>query len=335
MSVADRAGNITSAARDEIVSRRFPADVLVTDEPFTLPHSVPQLRAQPGDGSITVSWEAPTDTGSGPLTGYTLEVSSEDGQRPFLVQVPTSTRTVTATGLRNAAPYSVFVVAQNRFGPGYGSPIENVVPGPGPVVRDVRAVPGTGSVTVSWRRPTPDRYGRVVAYEVLAYRHNGAHPEAPVRFTTSATKQRITGLTNDISYSFSVRAITASETGPLSARSAPVVPRATPDAPTRVRAQPGDGSALLLWRRPAFTGQGRITGYEITTWQVDAPRTTIRVPANPTWRRMTGLTNGVRYQFLVRAINAAGTGADSEYSNVVTPSPRPASSAQAASGSGH
>lgn len=219
---------------DELVSRHLPVDVLVRSEEFVLPGAPPEPRAQAGNESITVTWESPAETGSGPITLYTVVLSSEDEIRPFVFRVLPSTRSITATGLRNDVEYYITVKAHNRFGAGYSSAyIADIFPGPGPEVTDVRATPGTASAIVSWRRPPPDGSGRVIGYEVIPYLDSSALP--PIRFRSSATRQRITGLTNGERYSFAVRAITAAGTGRRSARSAYVVPRGTPAAPNPVQ----------------------------------------------------------------------------------------------------
>jgi alpha-tubulin suppressor-like RCC1 family protein len=67
------------------------------------------------------------------------------------------------------------------------------------------AIPGDGRATVSWDRSLGDAGDRAVAYEVQAF--NGSIGLPAVRFSSTATTQPMTGLTNGTAYTFRVRSI--------------------------------------------------------------------------------------------------------------------------------
>lgn len=81
-------------------------------------------------------------------------------------------------------------------------------------------------------------------------------------------------------------------------------PVTVPTAPQNFTAEPGDGQVTLSWDAPANDGGSAITKYQVSKddgagW-TDAGLSTSYI--------FTGLTNGVEYTFLVRAVNSAGPG---------------------------
>ena len=88
---------------------------------------------------------------------------------------------------------------------------------------------------------------------------------------------------------------------------------AAPAAPTGLTATPGDGRIQLSWTAPADTGGAAIDYYVIYQNGVDVAH----VPGTST--TITGLTNGVSYNFAVAAHNSAGTSA---MSTVVSSTPQ-------------
>jgi hypothetical protein len=98
-----------------------------------------------------------------------------------------------------------------------------------------------------------------------------------------------------------------------------------PGAPAGVAGTVGNASVSLAWRAPASDGGSPITNYVIEYSSNNGTRwTTFDRSASPALSAtVTGLTNGLRYVFRVSAVNAAGTGAPSVNSAVVTPQPIP------------
>ena len=94
-------------------------------------------------------------------------------------------------------------------------------------------------------------------------------------------------------------------------------PITTPTAPTNLVATVGDGQVSVAFTAPTDNGGSAITDYE---YQLDdgsfvsAGTTTSPVV-------ITGLTNGTSYNIKLRAVNAAGAGAESAAVTANTPSP--------------
>lgn len=102
---------------------------------------------------------------------------------------------------------------------------------------------------------------------------------------------------------------------------------APPSAPLNVTATAGDASASLTWLAPV--NHQPVTSYTVhnslASNGVPVPDATVTALAGstivPTTATVTGLVNGVTYQFAVLAGNAQGSGPLSTPSNPVTPQP--------------
>ena len=114
--------------------------------------------------------------------------------------------------------------------------------------------------------------------------------------------------------------------GKLFEVSAPNVggPAATvPGAPTGVVAAAGDASATVSWLAPVSDGGSAVTGYVVTPFVGAMAQTPVVFSSTATTQSVTGLVNGTGYAFRVAAVNAIGTGPESEASNVVVPATVP------------
>jgi hypothetical protein len=271
------------------------------------------VTALPGLGSVSLTWSAPGSDGGSAVTGYAVV--------PYLNGVPQAPQLSTGTtklvtGLLAGTTYTFKVQAQNVAGLGPASSASSPVAtfGPPGAPTAVAATAGNSAANVTWSPPAGNGGSPVTGYTVTA---------SPGGMTASvggtATSADVAGLTNGVSYTFTVKATNLVGTGPASAPSAPIAPRAVPGAPTGVSAAPDDGSATVSWSTPADAGGSPITGY-VVSWAVNGVnQSTSTVMSTATTRTITGLTNGTTYTFKVAAINAVGTGLASAPSAPVTP----------------
>ena len=98
---------------------------------------------------------------------------------------------------------------------------------------------------------------------------------------------------------------------------APATP--VPSAPTGVTASAATSQALVSWTAPASSGDGPITGYEVTPYVGPTAQTPLEVGPGATSAIVKGLTNGTSYTFKVTAANVAGSGPPSAASGAVVP----------------
>ena len=294
------------------------------------------FAARAGDAAVTLSWQAPLDTGNRPLLRY--EVRYAEGSTlssGVSWQDAGTVLTYTVAGLVNGRQHTFEVRAvntANRAGAAARAramPEANAdVPGP---VRNLRAAARDYEVALYWH--TPARAGRtaITHYEFRYARGSGVPTgTAWVRVHDTAGNGRaVDGLENGVAYTFELRAVNA--TGP----GARAQVRATPGEPAlRAPGAPGNLGAVagepylarsngievvarrayvnvtLSWDPPTSDGNSRIWGYETREAEGGS------IPAGAPWRAVEGeltatvraLTPGARYTFELRAVNEVGPG---------------------------
>ncbi len=272
--------------------------------------------ATPGDESATVTWKAPASDGGSPITNYLIT--------PYIGTTAQTGITVgnvlgyDVTGLTNGTTYTFTVAAINAINTGAPSGQSNAVtPASAPGAPTIgTATPGNESATVTWKAPASDGGSPITGYLITPYSGTTAQAGITVGVVTSHV---VTGLTDGVSYTFTVAAINVINTGPPSLMSNAVIPTATaPGAPTIGTATAGNTAATVTWTAPASNGGSKITGYSITPYKAGVAQTAVVVGVVLS-DLVTGLTDGVSYTFTVAAINAINTGPPSAQSNAVTP----------------
>lgn len=126
----------------------------------------------------------------------------------------------------------------------------------------------------------------------------------------------VAGLTNGVTYTFTVTAYTVLGRGPVSTASNPTFVASVPGAPTIGTATlPFNTTTVsVAFTAPVDTGGTVITGYTVTSSPGSLSSTGTSSPL-----LVTGLTYGTAYTFTVTAANLIGTGSASSASNSVTP----------------
>ena len=107
-----------------------------------VPDDPEMVRVAAEDQSLTVKWNAPSDDGGSPITGYRVQwkVLGEEEYPTANVEVSTANvREVTIRNLENDVTYVVHVQAENEFGPGEWSGEAVGRPNDGPRVESVSA----------------------------------------------------------------------------------------------------------------------------------------------------------------------------------------------------
>ena len=273
------------------------------------PTSVAAVR---GDRSVTVTWEAPTDNGGSPVTGYKVQWRADiqqyhDSDRLVEVRADDDLRHE-ITGLANGTEHFVRVYATNDVGDGKALQrpfTPATTPGaPGDFTLETR----DRSLGASWTSPD-DGGSAVTAYRVQ-WRpgdSNFADSDPQARVGGDKRSRPITGLDNGTEYFVRVRATNAVDDGPWVTMSA--LAAAAPGAPVSVATQPDDGSLTVTWE-PASDGGAAVTGYQVQ-WRTDGQtfnETDRQVTVSGTSHEITGLDNGTEYWVRVWATNVSGAG---------------------------
>jgi hypothetical protein len=278
---------------------------LPTGPSATVPDSPTSVSAVGGNTQATVSFTAPVNDGGFAITGYTV-TSDPDG-----ITASGSSSPIIVTGLTNGTSYTFTVIATNSIGnsaPSDPSSAVTPISVPGSPT-SVSAVAGNTQATVSFTAPINDGGSAITGYTVTS---------SPGGFTASGSSSPIivTGLTNGISYTFTVVATNSAGNSAPSASSSPVVYVIIPGAPTSVAASPGDTDAIISFTAPVNDGGSPITVYTVTSSPGGFTATGSSSPI-----LVSGLTNGTSYTFTVIATNIIGDSASSSPSSAVTPNP--------------
>ncbi|WP_433219664.1 fibronectin type III domain-containing protein [Dactylosporangium sp. CS-047395] len=115
------------------------------------PSAPRDLRVTPRDGALEVSFRAPLDPGTGPVTSYEVSLDGTQTWQPLTTAVAGDRLAGSVPDLRNGEQYAVVVWARNAAGPSPGSTILPAVPVAVllPVTgADVVGLAGTGGLAV-------------------------------------------------------------------------------------------------------------------------------------------------------------------------------------------
>jgi len=238
------------------VSEASPASNEVT--PFGTPSAPTDVAATPEDGSISVTWSAPSDGGS-PITSYNIEVTPGAEIQSATGSPPPTTATM--GNLANGTAYSVTVTAINAAGSSPASlPSNQAVPTgaitPPGQPTGVAAYSADKAATVVWSPPS-DGGQPITSYTLTA---------TPVTLSTSSSAVAPSGSPAQAS----------TQPPPTSfhtATNTPVTPTTT--TPSKSSTSFPSHSPCLLWLNslcaiafPDSTGSPPPTGDPASSWRL-------------------------------------------------------------------
>ncbi len=279
--------------------------------PATVPDAPRALTATSHNGSIGLSFTAPESTGGAAVTSYEVSLDGGATWGP-LTTSGTATLTATISNLTNGTNYSIKVRAVNAVGAGTASEPVIATPTTTPgAPTGVTAVGGAGRATVSFTAPTATGGAAVTSYTVTA-------TPGSRTATCTASPCTITGLTNGVSYTFTVHARNTAGDSAESSSSNAVTPKTTPGAPSDVTTTAAATTVAVTFSSPN-NGGSPITSYQVST---DGGTTwlpiTVAGTAPELHASIDGLAAGTTYHLVLRARNAVGTGAASTSAEVTT-----------------
>jgi len=271
--------------------------------PSTIPNAPTIGTATGSNASATISFTAPVNNGWNPITMYTVYSST------WSISATGTNSPITVTGLTNGISYSFTVKATNLVWQSIASWVSNtVIPATIPDAPTIGTATGSNaSATVSFNAPANNGWSTITMYTV--YSSTWA-----ISATGTSSPININGLTNGISYSFTVKATNAIWQSIASWASNTVIPATVPNAPTIGTATGSNASATISFTAPAINGWSTITMYTVysSTGGISATGTSSPITIN-------GLTNGISYSFTVKATNAIWQGIASSASNSIIP----------------
>jgi hypothetical protein len=290
------------------------ASSAVAATPRTVPSAPLSPVATPSNGSVKLTWKAPTSNGGAAIIRYAVQRYNTVSKKWENVAFPT-TLSYTNTSLANGTKYSYRILAQNPAGWGTPSGVVAVTPnGPSAPLSPV-ATPGNSKVTLTWSAPATSGAAPIKKYAVQSM-IPGVTGWENIAFPTTRSYTAF-GL-NGTKYSFRILAYTDIGWGPAST-TVSAVPRTVPGAPFAVQTTPADAYVGLEWSGTP-NGGATIDKYRVRmATSLDGPWQTFEGSQPSTQGGFGSLVNGTTYYFQVAAHNAAGWG---QYSWTVNATPR-------------
>ena len=184
------------------------------------------------------------------------------------------------------------------------------------------SVTDVDGIVVTWDAPL-DAGDEITRYELQRRVDGGPFEDVDPPHSGAGTSHDDSAPPDGTAHTYRVRAVT-----PIGATHwSP--PASTAPGPPRLEAEVGSGRATLTWSRPDDTGLSPVAGYQYQrtadggdTWDpawIDVPDDDAETRAF----EVGGLTDGLRYGFEVRAVNASGPGAGSARATIVVGTPGP------------
>ncbi len=192
----------------------------------------------------------------------------------------------------------------------------SIVPPSAP--QNLRATPGDTYVNLRWSSPSSNGGAAITSYEV--WRGSTSGTETFLVDVGTSMSYNNTGLTNDQTYYYVVKAENVRGLSPASSEAfaRPSETASVPAAPQDLAATAGNGSVILTWSPPANDGGSTVTGYTVyrgTSTGGEAPVVTLD---NVQTYADTSVQNGTMYYYRVSALNAIGEGSASSEVTALT-----------------
>lgn len=275
---------------------------------YAPPGAPTMVSAEPGDGTVHLTWEAPGFEGRPSIAGYHIYRGTSPSAMAFLYDAGLSFEYSDA-GLTNGNVYYYAVLA---YSSDLSSSLSGIIEGsPGttpsePVLLPAKA--GDSYVNVSWL-PVANNGGRTItAYEL--YRLEGDvidwSTKTMLISTTSVLEFNDTSVVNGHSYTYFVIALNelgSSGHGPMLT----CVPCHVPDVPSDLKVEGGREIVHLEWTAPADMGGG-VQHYLIYRGLTPESMALLATIGNQTSYADIDVIVGTMYYYSVSASNWAGEG---------------------------
>ena len=269
------------------------------------------LRAVAGNTQVRLVWTDPNDN-SIDRWQYSVKTAGSHGSWTDISGSGAATVRHTVTDLGNNTVHFFRIRAVNGSGAGPESDEASATPRAAAPARPTgfRARAGDGEVVLKWNDPDDSS---IEGWQYKSKEENGDYKDEWNNIPGSGAKtvqHTVTGLENGKTYVFKIRAV--NETNGYESGERPATPRSLrPGAPTGLIAAAGDRRVALIWNDPE---DATITGWQYSVKTTGDFGEWVDIPdsaAATTAYTVTGIDNGARYGFKLRAVNERGGGAES------------------------
>ena len=323
------------AAINDIGSSVYSANATVNTTVATVPNTPSGLTATPDIDYIILTWEAPSSDGGSPITGYTVQHSTDGAYWKTIrdgtaIDDDPSDRSIVVDGLQPNTQHSFTVYAVNIVGSSAFSAPETVnttIVGAPTAPTGLTATPDINSITLTWEAPSSDGDSLITGYTVQ-HSAEGA-PWETIRDGTATDDNPsdrsivVDNLLASTQHSFRVAAINDIGFSVFSTiETVNTLDPTIPYAPAGLIATSDVNSIALTWDAPFSNGGSAITGYTVDyaivpsgTWQTQDSALVMNTTRETT---ISGLDDNTQYNLRVAAINDVGTGTYSDNATATT-----------------
>jgi hypothetical protein len=265
------------------------------------------VTATPGNGTVALTWKAPTSNGGAPIDYYRITILANGS---LIAALTTTKLAYTAHGLTNGINHLFRIDAHNAGGISPASDVWAVpFTVPSAPLSPTVINKGGGKVKLTWNIPSSSGGADVNNYAVYQAT-NSAGPWLLIGKTGCNCGYYDAGnLTNGKTYYFRVRAHNAAGWGAFS-YVVSIAPFSWPSAPTCSAFQDGGAGSTILrmnWSPPKDDGGAPIQSYRFEVWENGAKLHSYDILANLAHTATQPLPLGHGYNVQVAAKNAAGT----------------------------
>uniref|UniRef100_A0A669EHR6 Titin n=1 Tax=Oreochromis niloticus TaxID=8128 RepID=A0A669EHR6_ORENI len=279
---------------------------VIIKDPYMLPGSPKNLEVSNiKKDSMVLTWEAPSEDGGSPVTGYIIEKHDKEGN----VSINWARTTIKVSRLKTGAEYQFRIIAQNRYGKSHGLDSSAVV-AQYPYREDHQIV--------EWHEPVTDGGSPVLGYHLERKERNSILWVKINKTLIHETSFKSYPLEEGVEYEYRVYAENIVGIGRSSKVSEGCVARDPCDPPGIPEAiHVTKDTIVIQWTKPEYDGGSNITGYIVEKRDLPEGRW---VKANftnviETQFTVTGLTENAQYDFRVIAKNAVGTVSKPSYNS--------------------
>ncbi len=267
----------------------------------------PVLKAEWGDDRVDLTWSTPYNGGS-PVTGYIL-YKQWPGLSNWTEIGKLKVNSYADLTVLNGQTYAYKVRAINAVGDGKMSNVVRGSPLTLPSAPEVYILnPGDHRLYAAWAAPDDDGGSAVIDYIVYL--------DGVQYATTTGLDLNITGLTNGIAYSVTVKARTAAGIGPVSGPMT-ATPVGLPGAPSDLVATVEPNSITLSWQAALETGGAGPVQYRVYVTYSDGSPMLLITTSSTSYLMPMGLDDvDLTRVYKVQSFNAQGIGGNATTQDV-------------------
>ena len=264
-----------------------------------IPPDAPTLDSvNPSVGSLALVWSAPADTGTGSVTGYSIQYKLGTSSTWVDWTFSGTSTSTSITGLQNGVSYDVQIAAKNIIGLGAyaGSTVST-----GSTVPDaptsLTLTPSGSQIEANWTAPGNNGGSAITGYSVQ-YKTGVSATWIDWTHTATSTTATITGLTNGTEYDVRVASKNLIGTGTYTSES--VIPNISLAVPANITATPDTDNIVVNWG-DVTDATGYVIQWSTSSTFAGSPNEHIDTPPAASTYTIAGLAEATLYFVRVKA----------------------------------